>query len=85
MCMRDIGTLAMTYSYPESVEKWVGYLSGEAYCEDPALGYDDGQIAFCKKEIADFMGPAFRSLESYYSTNAQAMCHYWYDSVCPAP
>ena len=83
-CMRDIGILAMAYSYPEATTEWVKYLSGKAYCEDPALGYDENQVAFCKYEIESFMGPAFRSLEAYYTENAQSMCHYWYDSICPA-
>ena len=75
----------LTYSYPDAVTEWVKYLSGKAYCEDPALGYDENQIAFCKYEIESFMGPAFRSLEAYYTENAQSMCHYWYNSICPAP
>ena len=62
------------------------YLSHEAYCEDPALGLNQHQIEDCQRMIHVFIGPAFRALDAAYATNAQSICHYWYDGVlCPKP
>ena len=72
-------------SLPEITRGLEYYLSHEAYCEDPALGLNQHQIEDCQGMIRVFIGPAFRALDAAYAVNAQSICHYWYDGVCPKP
>ena len=84
--MRDVVLMATQYSLPEITRGLEYYLSHEAYCEDPALGLNQHQIEDCQRMIHVFIGPAFRALDAAYATNAQSICHYWYDGVlCPKP
>ena len=77
--------MATQYSLPEITRGIEYYLAHEAFCEDPALGLNQGEIEKCQDTIRVFIPPAFRALDAAYTANAQAICHYWYDGVCPKP
>ena len=77
--------MATSYSLPEVYHMLERYLAHEAFCEDPALGLDQGAIEACQETIRVFFGPAMRDLDAAYTENAQAICHYWYNDVCPKP
>ena len=77
--------MATSYSLPEVTHMLERYLAHEGFCEDPALGLNQHQIEDCQRMISVFIGPAFRALDAAYAANAQSICHYWYDGVCPKP
>jgi hypothetical protein len=84
-CMRDVVLMATQYSLPNITHMFERYLSHEGYCEDPALGLPNWEIEKCQDALHVFLAPAFRALDAAYTENAQAICHYWYDDVCPRP
>ena len=84
-CMRDVVLISTQYSLPEITHGLEYWLMHEAYCEDPALGLNENQIEHCQDGIKGFLGPAFRALDAAYVAQAQSICHYWYDGVCPRP
>ena len=84
-CIRDVVLMATQYSLPEITRGIEYYLAHEAFCEDPALGLNQGEIERYQDTIRVFIPPAFRDLDAAYAANAQSICHYWYDGVCPKP
>ena len=84
-CIRDVVLISTQYSLPEITHGLEYWLMHEAYCEDPALGLNENQIEHCQDGIKGFLGPAFRALDAAYVAQAQSICHYWYDGICPRP
>ena len=84
-CMRDVALLAEFHSYPAVIKAIETYLKGDGYCENEILGLNEQQVHQCQEFTGHFMGPAMRALDGAYTSNAQFICHDWYDGVCPEP
>ena len=83
--MRDVALLAEQYTYPRIYHGLTYYLQRDGYCENPALGLNEREVKECQENLEAFMGPAMRGLDAAYASSAQAICHYWYEGVCPLP
>ena len=54
----------------------------EAFCENPLLGLEEDQLAYCKEVIKGFIPPAIKTLMTALIGARTEICTAWYDGIC---
>ena len=80
-CVGDILKVASAWKNPQAATDMVGYLSGEAFCEDPALNLDNAGVEACQTYVGVFLPAALPVMFKHIGDNAHPLCAEWYD-VC---